>query len=99
MNTKIVPSPIADPGNVCIDKMSITYMQGADTCSDSDNIQFLTIESVMMPGKYPPEEKCPCYFNLRIDSLDENDKHWSFEDTQELINIIEDFKQRLTMNA
>lgn len=74
---------------VGIEEMGITYVQPADTCSSSDEVQHLTITS-----------QCGCavgkcdkgfYFNISIPE----GEHWSVDDGELLTALVNDFKQRL----
>ena len=77
---------------VGIEKMSITYIQPADTCSDSEEIQCITIttECGDCCGLEEAEKKEGCYFNISIP-----EGHWSVDDGDSLKALIEDFKKRL----
>ena len=77
---------------VGIEKMSITYTQPADTCSDSDEIQSITITTQCGDccGIEEAEKKEGCYFNISIP-----EGHWSVDDGDSLKALIEDFKKRL----
>ena len=72
-----------------IDSMSITYTQPADTCSDSADIQVITITTQCGCSVNNGEEGY--YFDI---SIPEN-QHWSVNSGEELSGLIEDFKQRL----
>ena len=77
---------------VGIEKMSITYIQPADTCSDSDEIQSITITTQCGDccGTEEAERKEGCYFDISIP-----EGHWSVDDGDSLKALIEDFKKRL----
>lgn len=102
MNTKVTPvNYIGDleeinrnenVNAVGIEKMSITYTQPADTCSDSDEIQSITITTQCGDccGIKEAEKKEGCYFNISIP-----EGHWSVDDGDSLKALIEDFKKRL----
>ena len=77
---------------VGIEKMSITYIQPADTCSDSEEIQSITITTQCGDccGIEEAEKKEGCYFNISIP-----EGHWSVDDGDSLKALIEDFKKRL----
>lgn len=70
---------------VAISAMSITYEQNADTNSDRDECQFLTIEA----QKVCDEDSW--YFDLKIDTK------WSINDPEEIAYIVRDFKQRMEL--
>ena len=77
-----------------IDEMSITYIQPADTCSSSDEIQTITIttqcgESCDMEEA---EKLKGFYFDITI-----SEGHWSVNDGDSLKALIDDFKKRLYM--
>lgn len=76
-----------------IEQMSITYTKPADTCSDSDDIQSITI-TTQMPEScqiIDAEKKQGFYFNITIPE----GEHWSVDDGDSLKALIEDFKERL----
>jgi hypothetical protein len=78
---------------VGIDKMSITYIQPADTCCSSDEIQTITITTQCGDccGIKEAEKQEGCYFDITIPE----GQHWSVEDGDSLKALIEDFKKRL----
>lgn len=78
---------------VGIDKISITYIQPADTCSSSDEIQTITITSQCGDacGIEDVEKKEGCYFDITIPE----GQHWSVDDGNSLKTLIDDFKKRL----
>lgn len=78
-----------------IDEMSITYIQPADTCSDPDDVQMLTITSqcVEACGREVAINEEGHYFNIKIPE----GSHWSVDDGKELKALIDDFKKRLYM--
>ena len=102
MKTKVTPvnytedlEKISREENVLavgIEKMSITYIQPADTCSDSDEIQNITITTQCGDccGIEEAEKKEGCYFNISIP-----EGHWSVDNGDSLKALIEDFKKRL----
>lgn len=79
---KIVNDPFPAEGDVGIFKVSVTYTQQADCNSDKDEDQYLTISTQDSPGSQP------YYFELRTDK-------WSFDDAEELNQILNDFIKRL----
>ena len=74
-----------------IEEMSITYIQPADTCSNSDEVQHLTITTQMGEAVGDGEEGF--YFNISIPE----GEHWSVDDGDSLKALVEDFKKRLYM--
>jgi len=78
---------------VGIEKMSITYIQPADTCSDSDEVQTITITTQFGEacGIEEAEKKESFYFDITIPE----GQHWSVDDGDSLKALIEDFKERL----
>jgi len=78
---------------VGIEEMSITYTQPADTCSDSEEIQHLTITTQMGNAVGDGEEGF--YFNITIPE----GEHWSVDEGDSLMALVEDFKQRLYMTT
>lgn len=106
METRILPINYPDEldnlntsGNgamhIGIERMSITYIQPADTCSSSDEDQMLTIstqycESVTTDSI---EKQKRYYFDISIPA----DNHWSVSNGEELKALIDDFRSRLYM--
>lgn len=78
---------------VGIDKISITYIQPADTCCSSDEIQTITITTQCGDccGIEDVEKKQGCYFDITIPE----GQHWSVGSGDSLKALIEDFKKRL----
>ncbi len=58
-----------------IDKMSITYTQPADTCSSSDETQYLTI-ATDMPCSVSEDDPEGFFYNITIPE----GEHWSIDD-------------------
>ena len=78
---------------VGIEEMSITYIQSADVCSNSDEVQHLTITTQM--GEAVGDGMEGFYFNISIPE----GKHWSVDEGSSLTDLVEDFKQRLYMTT
>lgn len=78
---------------VGIERMSITYIQPADTCSSSNDIQTITITTQCGEacGIEEAEKKEGCYFDITIPE----GQHWSVGDGNSLKALIDDFKKRL----
>jgi len=76
---------------VGIEEMSITYTQPADTCSSPDEVQHLTITTQMGEAVSDGEEGF--YFNITIPK----GEHWSVDEGDSLMALVEDFKKRLYM--
>ena len=78
-----------------IEQMSITYIQPADTCSSSDDIQTITITTQCGEscGIEDAEKKEGYYFDITIPE----GQHWSVGDGDSLKALIDDFKKRLYM--
>ena len=103
MKTKITPVNYIDDlekimqdekcNVVGIDKMSITYIQPADTCSSSDEIQTITIttQCANCCGIEEAEKQEGFYFDITIPE----GQHWSVDDGDSLKALIDDFKKRL----
>ena len=72
---------------VGIEQMSITYIQPADTCSNPDELQHLTITTQVSDAVSEGEEGF--YFDVTIP----HGEHWSVESGEELSGLIEDFKR------
>ena len=105
MKTKILPVNYTDDlekilndgeyNNVVgIEQMSITYIQPADTCSSSDEVQTLTITTQCGDccGIEDAEKEEGFYFDITIP-----EGHWSVDDGDSLKALIDDFKKRLYM--
>lgn len=77
---------------VGIDQMSITYIQPADTCSSSDEVQTITITTQcgVACGAEEAKKQEGFYFDITIP-----EGHWSVEDGESLKALIDDFKKRL----
>lgn len=104
MNVKVVPINFTEDLEnlnieakstqyVGIEKMSITYIQPADTCSSRDEDQTLTIKT-----------QCACCADIEealkgevfyYDISMPDGGHWSVEDGKELADLVEDFKKRV----
>lgn len=107
MKTKILPVNYIDDlekvmmdekcDTVGIDEMSITYIKPADTCSSSDEIQTITVTTQCCDasGLEEAENKNGFYFNITIPE----GQHWSVDDGDSLVALIEDFKKRLYMKT
>ena len=101
MDTMVIPANFTEDlekkamdercGVVGIEEMSITYTQPADTCSSSDEVQYLTITTQMCESVGDGEEGF--YFNITIPE----GEHWSVDDGDSLMALVEDFKKRLYM--
>ena len=103
MKTKITPVNYIDDlekimrdekcETIGIENMSVTYIQPADTCSSSDEIQTITITSQCAEscGIKEAENQEGFYFDITIPE----GQHWSVEDGNSLKALIEDFKRRL----
>lgn len=81
-----------DASVVGIERMSITYIQPADTCSSSDDVQTLTITTQCGEacGIEEAEKQEGFYFDITIP-----EGHWSVDNGDSLKALIEDFKKRL----
>ena len=102
MKTKVLPvnfnddlEKIMEDENctaIGIEKMSITYTQPADTCSDNFDFQAITITS--QSGECCTIEDAKkqegFYFDITIP-----EGHWSVDDGESLKALIDDFKKRL----
>ena len=92
---RILPNDIVSDENVGISKMSITYTQNPDTNSDTEEDQYITIETSMSSTKcdYNEGDELPCYFNISMP----DGRHWSVEDESELVALFNDFKKRFSI--
>lgn len=107
MKTKILPinypdeldnlntQPENDAMHIGIERMSITYIQPADTCSPSDEPQLLTISTQYCEAVTSDsiEKQQGYYFDISIPE----GNHWSVSDGDELKALIDDLKNRLYM--
>ena len=105
MKTKITPVNYTDDldkimqeekcNAIGIERMSITYIQPADTCSSSDDVQTITITTQYAEACCieEVEKQEACYFNITIPE----GTHWSVDDGDSLKTLIDDFKKRLYM--
>ena len=102
MKTKVTPVNYVDDlekitmdekvSAIGIEKMSITYIQPADICSSSDEIQTITITTCGEScGIEEAKKKEGCYFDITIPE----GQHWSVDDGDSLKTLIDDFKKRL----
>lgn len=82
---KIKNKPFVDFGEIGIDRMSITYVQPPDCNSDGEN-QYITFETESIPNS----DQGDYYFNIITE-----DGHWSFDDSEELAQLAQDFISRL----
>ena len=75
---------------VGIEKMSITYTQSADTNSDPNEFQELTIETdvACSPTLDDAINEESYYFNVKTDK-------WSISNANDLAMLIDDFKMRI----
>ena len=75
---------------VGIEKMSITYTQSADTNSDTDDEQYITIETEIADASTLDSaiKEQSFYFNVKTDK-------WSINNANDLAMLIEDFKMRI----
>ena len=97
MNANIVPASygeLFERGKfVGIESMSVTYIQAADTNSNSDEVQTLTIETQMdcSPTLEDALNEKSFYFNIKTDK-------WSVNSSDELSMLLDDFKKRIYNN-
>lgn len=79
-------NPDASGDTVAIAKMSVTYNQSADTCSSSNEDQFLTVS---IENADMGEDQL--YYNISTKGCD----HWSIDSPEQFLEILHDFKRRL----
>ena len=87
----IIYGNLFDRGEIVgIEKMSITYTQSADTNSNPDEDQYLTIETETAdaPTLDSAIKEQSFYFNVKTDK-------WSINNANDLAMLIEDFKMRI----
>lgn len=82
---------------VGIEEMSVTYLQPADTNSESDEVQHITITSRTACEVCVEEAigRNGYYFDVTIPE----GEHWSVNEGEELAALVEDFKKRLYMGT
>ena len=90
---KIVNTPYPKDMEIGIDKISVTYIQNADTTDDSEHFQRIKLTSVSVVS-----DELPYYVNIEIPNFDDGTPgHWSLDLSESLTPILEDFKKRLSM--
>jgi len=96
--SKVVPYNFLDDlekeDAIGIDSMSITYVQPADTCSSSDEIQTITLTTqygCCITKQEHEEGSEQFYFNVEIPE----GQHWSVNSGEELAMLVNDFKERI----
>lgn len=72
--------PYPTETDIVVTDMSITYSQEADCMSETQNTQFLQINT---------ENESGVYYVIKTD-------RWAFDDIDDLIKILNDFKSRMT---
>ena len=91
---KIVNTPFPNDEEIGIEKMSVTYVQNADTNDDTDHYQYLTLETQSVPCGDTGELEY--YVNISIPNFDdETPGHWSIDLNENLNAVLQDFKERL----
>lgn len=68
-----------EDGHIGIDDVSITYLQNSDCTEEDENVQSITIST--------RNNGLGRFMNIKTEN-------WSFEDINELEELIKDFKQR-----
>ena len=89
---RVVPDAFIEDGEVNkvgIEKMTITYVQAADTDSDRDEEQFLEIEAMSVPCD---EGVLPFYYRIKTE-------RWSVDEPGQIGELVEDFIRRLSMTS
>jgi hypothetical protein len=89
MKPEIINAPYPSDCKVAIEEMTITYAQEPDNNDverDKYDVQRLTISTENCPEK--GEANGGYFYSLKTD-------RWAFDDTEELVSILEDFKKRL----
>lgn len=81
---QIVNNPFPEGGQVGIERMAVTYVQQADTCSPDNAEQTLTIST----EDVPTDGEEPYYYNLSTE-------RWSVNDGGEVKALVDDFRARL----
>ena len=101
MEYKVVNTAYPEDGEIGVQQMSVTYVQGPNTDDDQDHYQYLKFTTMDVPHsseEYNPETPM-YYFNIEIPNFDDGTPgHWSICESEELVEIFNDFKSRLVNN-
>ena len=81
---EIVNNPYPEGSQVGIERMAVTYVQQADTCSPDNAEQTITISTEDVPAC----DEEPYYYNLATE-------RWSVNDPAEITALVDDFRARL----
>ena len=90
-------SPYIENSEIGVQTMSVTYVQNADTNDKPENYQYIKLTAVDVPtsGDYDPDNP-PFYINIEILPFDDGAPgHWSIDEPNDLVAIVNDFKERL----
>jgi hypothetical protein len=86
---QIVNRPFSSKDDtVTVEEISVTYAQDADTNSDCDEGQLIKLTTQYAESL---NIEFPYYINIEIP-----EGHWSINDSDELLQLINDFKERVT---
>lgn len=91
--TKIVNTPYPEDLQVGVEEFSVTYIQNPDTNDDSEHYQRMTISTQVSCATCV---ELPYYVNISIPNFDDGTPgHWSLDLTEDITQILQDFKERL----
>ena len=79
MEIKVYEDFKFEDGHIGIDDVSITYLQNSDCTEEDENVQSITIST--------RNNGIGRFVNIKTEN-------WSFDDINELEDLIKDFKQR-----
>jgi hypothetical protein len=90
--TKIIPYTIPEGSEIGVESMSITYSQEIDNEARNGDYDCNTITLHTEPGYSATKEEAledGCYYYVM------ETKRWAFDDIDEIITLLTDFKERL----
>ncbi len=82
---KPILNPYPDEGQIGVFKVSVTYVQGADSNSNPEEEQYITFSTQDAPV---PDNGFPYYLEIKTDK-------WCFDDAEEMKELIDDFITRV----
>ena len=96
MKARIENNAYPNEPNIGIEEMSITYVQNPNTDDETGHYQRLRISTVNVPSCEEDGEEPPYYYNFVILPFDDGKPgHWSFDNSEELVMLFNDFLERL----
>ena len=82
---KPILNPYPDEGQIGVFKVSVTYVQEADSNSKSEEEQYITFSTQDAPV---PDDQFPYYLEIKTEK-------WCFDDEEEMKELIDDFINRV----